>query len=159
MRLLILFFLGAIFFIGCANKYTVIYNTDPSGATIRCAGENKGYSPVRLSYDINESHRKKGLLFTPPCFAHWISGFKKDFNNKWDLKKFPYKATQILTRPYKGKGYEKDLKFSIEIERMKYQKQQAQAALRSAQAEEEQVLDERIKSIRHRRNLYLKYEY
>ena len=36
------------FLSGCASGYSITYNTEPTGATIICNGQNEGYSPVEL---------------------------------------------------------------------------------------------------------------
>ena len=64
---------------------------------------------------------------TISCTANWISGAKKDFSNTWDLNKFPDGVMETLQRP-NVEGYEKDAQFALQVQNMKYQRRQAQAA-------------------------------
>lgn len=119
--------LGILILSGCSSKYSITYNTNPEGASVVCQGVNKGYSPVRLYYTPDENQKKVGSMRTVPCTAYWVSGAKKDFGNTWDLNKFPNGVMQTLQRP-NVEGYEKDAQFALQVQNMKYQKRQAQAA-------------------------------
>ena len=112
---------------GCASKYSITYNTNPTGASIICNGTNEGYSPVTLYYEPDKNNKEQGEMRTTPCSAYWISGVQKDFSNTWDLNKFPDGVMQTLQRP-NGDGYTKDAQFAVQVQSMQYQQRQAQAA-------------------------------
>lgn len=130
IKMLIVGIIGMIFS-GCASKYSITYNTNPTGASIICNGTNEGYSPVTLYYQPDENNKKSGTMRTTPCSAYWVSGTRKNFSNTWDLNKFPDGVMQTLQRPNVA-GYEKDAQFALQVQSMKYQQRQAQAAESSA---------------------------
>jgi hypothetical protein len=119
--------LGILLLTGCSSKYGITYNTNPEGASVVCQGVNKGYSPVRLYYTPDENQKKVGSMRTVQCSAYWVSGAKKDFENTWDLNKFPNGVIQTLQRPNVD-GYEKDAQFALQVQNSNYQRRQAQAA-------------------------------
>jgi len=113
---------------GCgAKQYSITYNTNPTGASVVCQGINKGYSPLTLYYTPDEENWKSEEMRTISCTANWVSGARKDFSDTWDLKKFPDGVRQTLQRP-NVEGYEKDAQFALQVQNMKYQQRQAQAA-------------------------------
>ena len=120
--------LGILILTGCGSKqYSITYNTNPEGASIVCNGINKGYSPVTLYYTPDDKQWQYGKMRTISCTANWISGAKKDFSNTWDLNKFPDGVMETLQRP-NVEGYEKDAQSALQVQNMKYQRRQAQAA-------------------------------
>ena len=126
-KLLIVGSLGVLILTGCSSKYPITYNSTPQGASVVCNGVNKGYTPTTLYYEPDENQKKLGSMRTVPCTAYWMSGAKEDYSNTWDLKKFPDGVMQTLQRP-NVEGYEKDAQFALQVQNMKYQQRQAQAA-------------------------------
>ena len=126
-KLLIVGSLGVLILTGCSSKYPITYNSTPQGASVVCNGVNQGYTPTTLYYEPDENQKNLGSMRTEPCTAYWMSGAKKDYSNTWDLKKFPDGVMQTLQRP-NVEGYEKDAQFALQVQNMKYQQRQAQAA-------------------------------
>jgi len=116
-----------MFFIsGCASKYSITYNTTPTGASVVCGGVNEGYSPVTLYYEPSPEQKDYGEMKTVSCYARWASGVSKNYSNTWDLNKFPDGVMQTLQRP-DGDGYAIDSDFALKVQNMNYQRRQAQA--------------------------------
>jgi len=115
--------LNLLIILSFADKinYSITYNTNPIGAVIICNGIQKGFSPLTLTYSIDRGMTK---MRTIHCSARWVSGAKAEFNEIWDLIKFPNGVQQTLQRP-NFPGYEKDIQFSLKVQQMKIQKQQA----------------------------------
>jgi hypothetical protein len=158
IKMLIVGSIGMIFS-GCASKYSITYNTNPTGASIICNGTNEGYSPVTLYYQPDEDNKKSGTMRTTPCSSYWVSGMRKDFSNTWDLNKFPDGVMQTLQRP-NGDGYEKDAQFALQVKNMKYQQRQAEAA-EDAAYQQRRNANANKKQARELNNMnnYLRYGY
>ncbi|MFT6779867.1 MAG: cation transport regulator ChaB [Paraglaciecola sp.] len=134
------------FLSGCTSSgYGVTYNTEPSGASIICNGINKGYSPVRLNYSPNKENKKHGSMNTVPCKAIWSSGASENFSTTWDLNKFPDGVRQTLPRPNVS-GYAQDANFALQVQSMKAQQNQADAAQSQANTAAWQAIEQQRKN-------------
>jgi len=131
MKALVLIFI-TILTAGCSSSYNITYDTDVDGAMLVCGGQNKGYTPTTLSYNISEESRSRGYLRTVECEARWVSGARDAFSTDWDLNRFPDGVRQTLPRPDED-GYAQDAEFALRVQQMKNQQSQANAAA-SAQA-------------------------
>ena len=109
---------------GCSSKYAVTFDSQPQGASLICSGKNWGYTPTTLYYD--EKVKKQTTLDISECSANWISGAKKLYGSV-PVQTYPDGVQQTLQRPNVD-GYEKDAQFALQVQTMKYQKAQAQAA-------------------------------
>lgn len=116
-----------VLFSGCSSKYPITYDSTPSGASVVCNGINHGYAPITLYYEPDENSKKNGSMKTISCTANWASGATASYGNTWDLNKFPNGVRQTLPRPNID-GYDKDAQFALQVQQMKYQKQQVDAA-------------------------------
>ena len=156
---------------GCgAKQYSITYNTNPTGASVICQGINKGYSPLTLYYTPDEKQWDDGQMRTISCTANWISGARKTFGTTWDLKKFPDGVMRTLQRP-SGDGYSTDVQFALQVQNMKYQQRQAQAAEANARANKKAASDAFYQNLERNNKLqqqnyqlnsinnYLKYGY
>ncbi|GLX85505.1 hypothetical protein tloyanaT_17570 [Thalassotalea loyana] len=103
---------------GCSSGYGVTYATDVDGALLYCGGENKGFTPQRLYYDISKEDKKRGSFRSVECEARWISGAKRTYSNKWDLNKFPDGVMQTVKRPH-TEGYRQDVEFGLKVQAMR----------------------------------------
>lgn len=99
------------------KKYSITYNSNPTGAAVVCNGVEQGYTPLTLYYTTNSPHL---VMRTQPCTANWISGAKADYATEWDLGKFQDGVMQTLQRPNVD-GYEKDTQFALQVQQMKAQ--------------------------------------
>lgn len=124
-------------FVGCGGDYSITYNTSPIGASIVCGGVGQGLSPLTLYYN-REGIDDDGFLYTTPCKAVFSSGYVDYFGNKWDTNQFPQGVQQTLTRP-QGDGYQQDMAFGMEHQRMLIMQRQADAAQMAAQAARDQA--------------------
>lgn len=130
MKNILIMFLIAFIYSGCASKYPVTFDSNPQGATIICNGTNFGYSPETIYYD--EEVKKNSSLNLGSCSANWMSGATKQYGII-DLNQFPNGVIQTLQRPNVD-GYEKDTQFALQVEIMYAQKRQAAAAESAANA-------------------------
>jgi len=96
------------------NYYDITYKTEPEGASIICDENNRGYSPVKLQYWLDEGSKSDGVLRTHSCKAIWQSGHSSIFDNTYDLNKYPNGVITTITRG-SGKGYDQDVKFAARI--------------------------------------------
>ena len=150
MKNLCVIFVVLLPFYGCSSQYAITYDSNPVGAQVVCQGVNKGYSPLTLHYSPDKEDWDRGVFYTIPCGAVWISGAKSTYDNKWDLQKFPDGVKQTVQRPNVD-GYEKDAKFALEV--MKYKKFQREAR-RKKEAREWRELNNAIKSMGERNRTY-----
>jgi hypothetical protein len=158
-KLLIVGSLGALILTGCSSKYPITYNSTPQGASVVCNGINQGYTPTTLYYEPSENQKELGSMKTVPCTAYWMSGAKKDFGNTWDLNKFPDGVMQTLQRP-NVEGYEKDAQFALQVQNIKYQQRQAQAAEEAAYQQQRNANANRRQARElNNMNNYLRYGY
>lgn len=149
--------------VGCSNKYAVQFDTQPQGASLVCNGKNWGYTPIILYY--NEEVKEQANLDLSDCSANWLSGAKMTYGTI-SIKEYPNGVTQTAQRPNVD-GYEKDAQFALQVQRMKYQKAQAQAAqdlayqqMRNANANRQQAyqLQQQNYQLQNMNN-YLRYGY
>lgn len=151
------------FFSGCSNKYPITYDSTPRGALVVCNGTNYGYVPVTLYYKLDENNKKNGSMRTVSCTANWISGARASYSNAWDLNKFPSGVRQTLPR-LNVDGYDKDAQFALQVQQMKYQKQQADAVEMQNFNQSMQNLNQNLQMQRQNMQLqqmnnYLRYGY
>ena len=102
-----LLLLLTVFLTGCGGGYGITYNTVPEGASVICDGVHKGYSPIRLTYDVDKEFNTK------PCYAQWSSGVKKNYSDSWDTRDWPDGVMQTLQRP-SGGDYSQDARFALD---------------------------------------------
>lgn len=114
----------------CSSRYPVMFDSNPKGASLVCDGKNWGYTPMWLYYD--EIVREYSTLDVSSCSANWISGYSENYPS--DMRIFPEGGTTVtVNRPY-GDGYEKDAQFALQVQQMKIQERQAEAAEKAATA-------------------------
>lgn len=100
------------------NYYEITYRTKPEGASIVCGGQDKGYSPVELTYELSEEIKSEGILRTRLCEAVWHSGVTREFSNTTDLSEFPNGVIRTLPRPSE-KGYQQDVAFETRLQQIR----------------------------------------
>lgn len=116
------------------HKVALIFETEPSKATITCDGKELGKSPINYSTitdqtilfkesDLKEIQEKYGgNLNLPKCKARWVSGYEDYFATTANVGEFKfrdnlkqnlkfYTLTKRLTRP-KSKGYNADAAYA-----------------------------------------------
>jgi hypothetical protein len=109
---------------GCAsNKYEVLFDSTPQGATLVCGGNNWGYTPKRLYYD--ESVKSNAYLNVSSCSARWSSGVSANYPER--LTVFPQGSTHInLPRP-DSPGYTQDAEFALKVKELESSSQRQSA--------------------------------
>lgn len=156
--------LASIYFLsGCSSKYPITYDSTPSGASVVCNGTNYGYAPVTLYYEQDENSKKNGSMRTAPCTASWTSGARASYSDIWDLNKFPSGVRQTLPRPNVD-GYDKDVQFALQVQQMKYQKEQVNAVQQQNFNQSMQNLNQNLQMQQQnfqlqQMNNYLRYGY
>lgn len=107
MRLLLV---GLVFSVsGCAsNQYSVVYDSDPSGAEVNCGMGSLGYAPVEVYYELNDTHRSLGVMRPANCKFQWVSGAYTYSNADVDIKKNPDGARITVRRPVSVPGEQMD---------------------------------------------------
>lgn len=116
------------------HKRALIFETEPSRATIICDGKELGKSPINYSTitdkavwldesNLKEIQEKFGGNFSlPKCKARWASGYEDYFATTANLGEFKfidnlgqnvkfYTLTKRLIRP-KSKGYKADVAYA-----------------------------------------------
>lgn len=117
MKIIALIFL-TLLIAGCSSGYGITYDTDVDGALLYCGGENKGFTPKRLYYDISKEDKKRGSFRSVECEARWVSGARETYSAWWDLDKFPDGVRQTVKRPH-VEGYRQDVEFGLKVQAMK----------------------------------------
>ena len=145
--------LGILILSGCSSKYPITFDSNPQGASIECNKKHINYTPYTIY--LNKEQYNVFSQSMNECSAKWISGVKKDYKN-FSIKEFPEGITQTLERP-NGDGYEKDTQFALQIQKMRYQMIQAQAAAEASQQRNYQLQQQnyQLQNI----NNYLRYGY
>ena len=110
--------------VGCASKYPVTFDSYPQGATLVCNGTNWGYTPRTLYYD--EEVKKEAYLSLRSCSANWSSGARESYGTV-PIYQFPDGVRLTLQRP-DVPGFQQDAEFSLKVQQLSVQKQQAQSA-------------------------------
>jgi len=111
-----------------SRQYRVTFDSTPQGASLICNGKNWGYTPITLYYD--EKVKTQPSLNVSNCSANWSSGARQNYPS--NLTIYPQGGTNIaLPRPNVA-GYAQDANFALQVQSMKAQQKQADAAQRQA---------------------------
>lgn len=106
------------------KQFHVTYQTNPSGAMLVCGGQNFGYTPQRLSYNIMDSY---GFAYVQPCTVTWVSGATATSGENGTLRidyaKYNNSILYTFQRP-NVVGLDKDMAFSLKVEQQKAQQRQ-----------------------------------
>ena len=123
----------AVIVTGCATQTRLTIYSQPEGAylTERGTGKAFGLAPVTVVYDplVLAKHRQSDGCYLVKGFeARWVSGASAYLDNM-KICGSPYGAYQITySRNPNDPGFDKDLQFSIQVQSVRAQQQQAQAA-------------------------------
>ena len=98
------------------------------------------------------------ILDISECSANWISGAKSTYGTI-RIEEYPDGVRQTLQRPNID-GYEKDATFALQVQTMRYQKAQAQAANSAASsARRQNYLNQQRNYQLQNINNYIRYGY
>lgn len=96
VRGLVLFVLASGLY-GCQSSgYLVQYDSTPQSAMVVCNGQQKGFTPLNLYYNLDKGQR---VLHTQPCEAHWIGGARVSFGQTINLDLYPKGVVATATNP------------------------------------------------------------
>lgn len=128
--------LSMFVFSGCFSAYEVTFDSNPRGATVQCGNKILGYAPILAHINISKEEfmgkNSQGGSFGG-CYATWVSGYQKEYIGKIDFEKYPNAVGIMVERP-RTEGYEKDAQFALQVQQLKYQGQQTEAAQSAADA-------------------------
>ena len=157
LRFLLVLFIFII--AGCSTMkslvegYEITYDSHPSGASLMCDGQFKGYTPTTLYYDVTIQDIRGGLYKTTQCKTVWVSGASVAYKTEWDLKEFPNGVTATAQRPNID-GYKEDAEFALKVQELRYLKQQAEATERQSKKSNRVIVnnDEIVKMCKYTNN-------
>jgi hypothetical protein len=114
--------------VGCASNLTVTYYSDPPGAALYQGSQSFGYTPQTLTYHISEDDRKKGYIQLQGMSVKWASGASAEIGYlQADLNAHGTSQQLTFNRPDSYPGREADVRFALELERLRIMQRQAAA--------------------------------
>jgi hypothetical protein len=128
---------------GCQRTISVLYRTEPGGATIESESGYIGRGIGERRYAISKEAWKNGQRCVPTeiVTARWISGARMQQSEKICLPDdqgtiLPYTVIRVLHRPDEAPDLALDLSYASEVAQQEVAKQQAAAQEAAARAEE-----------------------
>lgn len=130
---------ASILFAGCATKATLSVYSQPEGAYITEVetGKSFGMAPVAVVYDpasLNLHKNPEGCFLVKGFEARWVSGAITTISPIKLCGSSVGNYNISLNRDSSYPNLEKDLQFAIQLQTLRAQQQQAQAAKDSAAA-------------------------
>lgn len=120
---------------GCATTgLSVVYHSDPEGATIYQDGAPVGVTPARLNYVPNASFTGGGCQQLRGLTAKWVSGAQASITSLNACANVGRQQTYTFVRP-DIPGRDVDAMYALELQRNAILRQQAQAANSAAAAQ------------------------
>lgn len=127
---------------GCANTLRVTYRSDPNGATVYEERKRVGITPVTTTYRLTEEDKKRGYLRIGGVRALWPSGASAELSSMTADLRNGRRQEMTFIRPEDFPGREADIRFELELEKLKAMNRQA--AAQEEQARSAQELNESI---------------
>jgi hypothetical protein len=122
---------------GCAKQLAITYMSDPPGATLYQGQQNFGFTPKTLYYKISAEDTERRKMTLQGMSVRWASGATASISSVGvDLSTGANQQFTFL-RPENVAGREIDIQFALELERLRFVQQQAdaqRAALGSAES-------------------------
>lgn len=131
--------------LNACGYYSVTFDSNPQGAILICNGQHYGYTPAKLSYDIDDQYE---FLDLSSCTANWISGAQYRYDTV-PIKQFPHGVRITAPRP-SVPGYAEDAGFALQIQQLEYQKRQAEAL--ENQAYQQNLINNQLNQINNNIN-------
>lgn len=124
---------------GCATHASLTVFSQPEGAYITEVGTGLafGIAPTVIAYDAKRlpQHRDpSGCYLVRGLEAHWVSGVATKLNAIRLCRGVTGEYNITLSRDPAIAGLEKDLQFALQLQTLRAQQQQAQAAQNAAAA-------------------------
>lgn len=120
--------------LGACSTIAVTYQSDPEGATVVCNGHVFGEAPVTIRYKLRDVDKRLGILYTDPCYAQWVSGYRAPFNNRVALSVIPAFGSQMVQRPF-GDGYAQDADYGLRVQTLRQLRAQQEESRRLMRAQ------------------------
>ncbi|HCA17254.1 MAG TPA: hypothetical protein DEO64_09005 [Alcaligenes faecalis] len=120
--------------LSACSSIAVTYHSDPEGATVVCNGSAYGETPLTINYKLRDVDKSLGILYTDPCYAQWVSGYRASFTNRVHLARFPVSGYQMVKRPLGG-GYAQDADYGLRVQTLRQMRQQQEESRKLMQAQ------------------------
>lgn len=121
-------------FLGACSSIAVTYHSDPEGATVVCNGSVYGETPLTIHYKLRDVDTHLGILYTDPCYAQWLSGYRVSYTNRVHLPPIPVFGYQMAKRPL-GDGYAQDADYGLRVQTLRQMREQQEENRRLMQAQ------------------------
>lgn len=121
-------------FLGACSSIAVTYHSDPEGATVVCNGSVYGETPLTIHYKLRDVDKHLGILYTDPCYAQWLSGYRVSYTNRVHLPPIPVFGYQMTKRPL-GDGYAQDADYGLRVQTLRQMREQQEENRRLMQAQ------------------------
>ncbi len=121
-------------FLGACSSIAVTYHSDPEGATVVCNGSDYGETPLTIHYKLRDVDKHLGILYTDPCYAQWLSGYRVSYTNRVHLPPIPVFGYQMAKRPL-GDGYAQDADYGLRVQTLRQMREQQEENRRLMQAQ------------------------
>lgn len=119
---------AAALLMGCSTMLKVTYQSDPPGAALYQGAQLFGYAPVVLEYEVTEEDRRAGVKQLQGTSVKWASGATATIPSLTaDLRLVGMNQEFTFRRPDSFPGRDIDMRFALDLERLKLQRQQASA--------------------------------
>lgn len=125
--------LASIIICGCASQASLVVHSQPMGAQVSEVGTGQvfGIAPVRVVYNaqaLSRHRNSSGCYIVKGMQARWISGATAVLDPISLCEGSTGSYTITLNRDTSTPGFDQDMKFSLQVQAVRAQQQQAQAA-------------------------------
>lgn len=110
----------------CATKLSVTYHSEPSGAALYEGAKHIGYTPITVTYSIDEADRKAGVVYMQGTTVKWASGATAEIAQLSATlgdgrnKEFTFQRPNVP-------GREIDVQVALRLQELEIQRQMARA--------------------------------
>lgn len=119
---------GLLLLTGCSNTLQVTYYSDPPGAVLYQGQQRFGYMPQTLRYRLSEADLSRGYVQVQGTSVRWASGATAEVTSLTaDLNRNRLSQQFTFNRPEGYPGREADVRFALELERLRIMQRQAAA--------------------------------
>jgi hypothetical protein len=125
---------------GCSTQATLTINSTPEGAYITEVGKGGkayGVTPVTVYYDrsnLKYTKNYEGCYSVRGFEAHWVSGATATLVRTHLCGSDTGDYTLTFTRDPSAPGFAQDMQFAVQLQQLRAQQRQAQAAEEAADA-------------------------
>ncbi len=119
--------LAAMLMSGCATRLAVTYTSDPPGAVLYQGQQQFGYTPRTLYYEVTPQDRKAGYKTLSGTSVRWASGANASVSSLNANLAIGLRQQYNFIRPDSYPGRDADIRFSLELERLRIAREQIDA--------------------------------